>query len=158
MESYEVLRETMSEVGIKAVAAELGLSTSLLYKWCQKPPSDEDIDESGARNPLDRIIQIRQITGRPELIEWLCSQSNGFFVPNHPAVEAGQMDLDVISNTQRMIKDFSDVLKEVSRALSDDRGIDLDEAKRIRREWDDLKSRAESFVSACEHGVFESEK
>ena len=88
-------------------------------------------------------------------VSWLCSRAGGVFVPNPEKVRARDVDATVIGSTQLMLREFSDVLDEVSRALGDDMGIDLEEAKRIRREWDDLKAKAEAFVMACEAGTFE---
>ncbi|MBI5863930.1 MAG: helix-turn-helix domain-containing protein, partial [Planctomycetes bacterium] len=85
MKSYEVMREASERVGVKALAAKLGLSTAMVYKWCQESPKD-DPDSSGARNPLDRMKEIYEITQEPRLINWLCNHAGGFFVQN-PAVE-----------------------------------------------------------------------
>ena len=63
MESYEVLREAAEGVGVKALAAELRLSPALVYKWCQES-SREDVDASGARNPLDRLADIVRVTSK----------------------------------------------------------------------------------------------
>ena len=38
MKSHEVLKQVIEEVGTKRVAAELKVSNSLVYKWCQEPP------------------------------------------------------------------------------------------------------------------------
>ena len=54
MESHEVLKEALRKTSPKAVAAELGVSLSLVYKWAEKPTADG----SGSRNPLDRILEI----------------------------------------------------------------------------------------------------
>ena len=152
MDSHEVLREAMAEIGVKAVAAKIGLSSSMLYKWCESSGGDEEA--SGARNPLDRLVELVQITGRNELIGWTCEQAGGFFVRNPEIVPDDRIDAAVFERTQTMIKEFSDLLAEVSKSLENDQGIDRDEATRIRREWEQLKSMAEGFVTACELGTF----
>ena len=155
MESYEVLKEAVANLGAKNVASRLGLSTSLVYKWCQEP-NEEILDgHSGARNPLDRVLDLMAITENPVVISWLCAQVNGVFIPNPEPVDREHVDATVIGSTQEMLKEFSDVLDEVSRALADDQGVDQGEAKRIRREWEQLKAKAEGFVAACEAGAFE---
>ena len=154
MESYDALKSAMSELGVKAVAAKIGVSTSLVYKWCQEP-SEEVLDgHSGTRNPLDRTHGICVATGERGPIEWLCERLGGVFVQNPGRVKVADIDSTVIGNTQEMLKEFSDVLDEVSRAIADDEGIDLKEAARIRREWEQLKSKTERFVMACETGRF----
>ena len=55
MKSYDVIRKAIDEPGVKAVAARLRVSAALVYKWCEPQPDSEDPDQSGARNPLDRV-------------------------------------------------------------------------------------------------------
>jgi len=154
--SYDVLRKAMANVGVKSVAAKMGLSESLVYKWAQEP-SEAEVERSGAKNPLDRLFELYQITGHHEIISWLCEQGGGYFVEN-PKINPDKLDPAVIKSTHMMIKDFSDLLGEISTAMGNDSHIDEQEAKRIRREWEDLKRRAEMFVSGCERGSFSDKK
>jgi hypothetical protein len=136
----------------------MGLSESLVYKWAQEPPEGE-IERSGAKNPLDRLLELYQITGDHQIISWLCQQANGYFCENPKEHKSDKLDLNVLRNTQMMVKEFSDMLGEISSALGNDRSIDEAEAKKIRREWEDLKRKAEAFVSGCERGRYtEGEK
>lgn len=152
MESYEVLRQAADRIGVKALAAELRLSPALVYKWCQ-PCDPEDPDCSGARNPLDRLSEILRLTGDMEVVNWLCQQADGFFVPN-PSAERKRVDTGLLMGTQQLVKEFSDMLEEVSRSVSDDGQISPSEAERIRRSWETLKRVAEHFVVGSEDGVF----
>lgn len=140
MKSHEVIKETVDALGAKKVAAELGVSLSLLYKW------SEPTDESGAANPLDRVAQLSLITKDPRCVMWLCQQMDGVYVKN-PGTLGGK--LDVLRETQRLLKEFSDVLMAVSTAWEDAK-VNAEEAEKIRAEWDELKSIAETFVLACE--------
>lgn len=140
MKSHEVIKETVDALGAKKVAAELGVSLSLLYKW------SEPTDESGAANPLDRVAQLSLITKDPRCVMWLCQQMDGVYVKN-PGTLGGK--LDVLRETQRLLKEFSDVLMAVSTAWEDAK-VNAAEAEKIRAEWDELKSIAETFVLACE--------
>lgn len=148
MESYEVLRDCIHERGVKTVASELKLSTSLVYKWCQ--PRQED---SGADNPLDRIQRVIEVTGNQAPIHWLCQQFQGFFVVN-PTADSNLKSEPALQATQSLLREFSDILAEVSSSLLDDNSITEDEAGNIRREWEELKTLAEAFVVACEAGVY----
>ncbi|HYG74562.1 MAG TPA: phage regulatory CII family protein [Planctomycetota bacterium] len=154
MESHEVLKTSISEIGVKAVAAELGVSESLVYKWCQECPASELDEKSGARNPLDRILELYRLTRDRRLIIWLCERAGGYFVENSRKVPLEEVDRDVFRHTQTMVKSFSELLNEVSTAIDNGGVVDLTEAKRIRKEWEDLKREAEHFVSGCERGAF----
>ncbi len=151
--SHEVLKQAADKIGVKALAAELRLSPALVYKWCQEHDPN-DPDSSGARNPLDRLAGIVRTTGDVEVINWLCHQAGGFFTPN-PQVDAGDFGTDLLMGTQQLVKEFSDMLEEVSRSIADDGAIEQKEAVRIRRHWETLKRVAETFVVSGESGLFD---
>ena len=150
--SDEVLKEAVENIGVKALAARLKLSPALVYKWCQ-PHDPNDPDAGGARNPLDRLADIFEATQDPEVINWICQKADGFFTPN-PGIDARTFEADLLVGTQKLVKEFSDMLEEVSRSAADDSKIDAGEAGRIRRHWETLKRVAESFVTAAEAGKF----
>lgn len=150
--SHEVLKEAAEKIGVKALAAELRLSPALVYKWCQEhDPTDPDT--SGARNPLDRLAQIIEATGEVDVANWLCHRAGGFYTPN-PEVDAANHGTDLLMATQQLVKEFSDMLEEVSRSIADDGAILPDEAARIRRHWETLKRVAECFVVGGEAGLY----
>jgi hypothetical protein len=149
--SHEVLKKAVTNCGVKSVAADMGLSQSLIYKWCQ--PSGEDLC-SGADNPLDRLLALCQLTGDDSMIDWLCQQTGSFRVKNPAQLRAENLEQSVLENTQEILKEFSDMLEAVTESYANGQRIDLQEAVRIRTEWEELKSRAEQFVCACEAGVF----
>ena len=147
--SNEVLKETFKEKGVKYVAQELKVSTSLVYKWTHDKESETS---PGADNPLDRLQAIVEITKNDAPLQWLCQQNGGFFVPN--PLEQGEEMTPVLGATQRLLGEFSELLGAVSESYQNDGIIDSDEAARIRSEWEDLKTLAERFVCACESGAY----
>jgi hypothetical protein len=147
MESHEVLRRALRKTSPKAVAADLGVSLSLVYKWAEKP-GDEN---AGNKNPLDRLLQIIELSGDTGIIEWLCRQQGGCFVKD--AIGEGQTPEQILPATQEIIGRFSDLLNEISDAARD-HSVSPREADEIRQVWDELKSYAEGFVRACERGDF----
>lgn len=149
MESHEVLRRALQKTTPKAVAAELGVSLSLVYKWAEKPT---DLG-SGSKNPLDRLLQIIDLSGDTGIVEWLCRQQGGHFVRD-PDVTGHQVE-HVLPATQEIIGHFSDLLNEISDA-ADDHSVTNQEAVAIRQCWDKLKSYAEGFVRACENGDYKT--
>jgi hypothetical protein len=146
MNSYEALKNAIEAVGAKAVASELGISPSLLYKWCEPKSSHDD---SGAQNPLDRVLQIYEITGDVGPIEWLCQKTDGFRVANPKRIHSKKKE-EILNSTQVILKEFSDLLEVISESYANDGKIDLGEAKRIRRAWEHLKVESETFVTSCE--------
>jgi hypothetical protein len=147
-----VLKEAAEKVGVKALAARLRLSPALVYKWCQEHDPD-DPDSSGARNPLDRLGEIIETTRDLEVVNWLCHVAGGFFAPN-PRLSSQDITTDLLVGAQQLVKEFSDMLEEVSRSISNDGYIAASEAARIRRHWETLKRVAEGFVVAGESGLY----
>jgi len=147
MHSHEVLREVFKKTSAKQIASDLSLSLSLIYKWTE-PPSDDA--GSGANNPLDRVGQLIKSTHDPRIAQWVAEQSGGFFIRNpahlnHP----GQL----IPLTNDIVQEFADMLATIASSAADNR-VTVEEARKIRARWEELKSVTESFVRACESGNF----
>lgn len=147
MQSHELLKEVLKKTSAKQIAADMGLSLSLIYKWAE-PPLEET--GSGANNPLDRIDQLLRTTQDTRIAQWVCERAGGFFIPNpkdrpHP--------FQLIPYTNNIVQEFADMLGVIAVAAADNH-ITKDEAKAIRRRWEDLKSATEGFVRNCEGGNF----
>ena len=149
MESHEVLKAAFEKSSPKAIASELGVSLSLVYKWAQ----DQSDAGSGSRNPLDRLMEIYRHTEHIEIIEWICNASGGYFVKEGAYEQAAQA-FDVLPATNEILHQFSHLLLEISKAAQDN-SITSDEAEEIRNHWNKLKGYTEGFVKACEDGDFE---
>ena len=149
MESHDVLKSALQKTTPKAVAAELGVSLSLVYKWAEQPTDPG----SGSRNPLDRLLQIIELSGDTGIVEWLCRQQGGSFVKD-PDVSGHQID-HVLPATQKIIGQFSGLLNQISSAAND-HSVTRKEAGQLRECRDTLKSYAEGFVRRCENGDFKT--
>ena len=136
------------------MAATLRLSTALVYKWCQARDPD-DPDTGGARNPLDRLAEVVRATGDVSVVNWLCNQAGGFFVPD-PDTTSEEQEAELLNRTQRLVMEFSQLLTTVTRAIENDGLIEPSEADDIRQSWEQLKSSAEVFTLACERGKYNS--
>lgn len=152
MESHEVLREVLKKTSAKQIAAEMGLSLSLIYKWAEPPG---DATGSGAHNPLDRVNQLLKATEDTRIAQWVCERAGGFFIANPEATKAHPNSL--IPTTHAIVQEFADMLAVIATAAADNH-ITRDEAKQIRRRWEELKSLAEGFIRAAEDGNFGSLK
>jgi hypothetical protein len=158
MKSYEVIRAAVEEPGVKAVAAALRVSPALVYKWCEPPADSEDKDQSGAKNPLDRVAEMYQLTKDIRLVRWLCNQAGGFFVANPVMDVRRSVEANIFSETRGMVREFSELLDAVTESVEDAPGIDPDEADEIRGRWEDLKACLEKFVVSCEKGHYHLKK
>jgi hypothetical protein len=146
MQSHEVLREVIQKGNAKEIAAAMGLSLSLIYKWAE--PAEVG---SGAANPLDRVEALVRCTNNPQLVQWLCERAGGFFIKNPSANWPHPYFL--IPATNRIVQEFADLLAVIAAAAGDN-SISKPEAKDIRGRWEELKSVTEGFVRCCEEGNF----
>ena len=158
MKSYEVIRQAVDEPGVKAVAGALKVSPALVYKWCEQPADNEDPDQSGAKNPLDRVREMFLLTKDIRLIRFLCNEAGGFFISNPVPELRRTLDETIFGETRSMVRDFSELLEAVTEAVDDDPGSDPDEADEIRQKWEDLKACVEHFVISCEKGRYRLKK
>ena len=148
MHSHEILREVFQQCSPKQVAAELGLSLSMIYKWAEPPDASAG---SGSTNPLDRIDALLRCTSDRRLVQWICQRAGGFFILNpklnkpHPSY--------LIPATNEIVQEFADLLAVIASAAADNQ-ITQKEAANIRARWEDLKSVTEGFVACCEEGNF----
>ena len=148
MQSHEVLREVFKKTSAKQIAADLGLSLSLIYKWTE-PPSDDA--GSGANNPLDRVGQLVKSTRDPRIAQWVAEQTGGFFIRNPASLShPGQL----IPLTTDIVQEFADMLATIASSAADNK-ITPEEAKKIRARWEELKTATEGFVASCEEGNFD---
>ena len=149
MEAHAILRDALDKISPKAVAEELGVSLSLVYKWAQ-PPESEGAG-SGMISPLERTAKLIDAVRDPALIRWLCQRAGGFYVKNS-SPSAERRELAPAMND--IIQQFADLLGAISDAAVDHR-VTKTETRLIRRHWDDLKTITEGFVRACELGEFD---
>lgn len=148
MQSHELLREVFQKHSAKHIAAELGLSLSMIYKWAEPPDATAG---SGTVNPLDRIDALQRCSGDHRIVQWICHRAGGFYIQNpkttHPQPEF------LIPATNQIIQEFADLLAVIAKAVADDQ-IVAKEADDIRDRWEELKSVTEGFVRCCEEGNF----
>lgn len=147
MQSHEVLKEVLKTTSAKQIAAEMGLSLSLIYKWAEPPV---DGSGSGANNPLDRIEQLVRITRDKRIAQWVCECAGGFFITNP---DAKPHPHTLIPATNSIVQEFADMLQVIASAAADQK-VTEDEARAIRARWEELKTVTEGFVRAAEHGKF----
>jgi hypothetical protein len=145
MDSHEVMREVLKKTPAKQIAAEMKVSLSLVYKWTEPPE-----EGSGANNPLDRVGQLIRISDDARIAQWVCERMNGFFIRNPKALKHGDQ---LIPFTNDIVQEFADMLATIAQAAGDN-VINKDEARDIRRRWEELKSVTEGFVKAAEDGDF----
>ena len=140
MDSKTAMRQACERAGIKNVAAALNVSQTALYN---------QINDPNRSDLLQRFVDFVNACGDDMPLHWVCEECNGVFIKNPDIrVDPGTSANKSISDS---LKKFGDVIREISTAIADQH-ITMDEAERIRKEWEDLKMLMESFVLSCEFG------
>ena len=152
MQSHEILREVFQQCSPKQVAAQLGLSLSMIYKWAEPPDASAG---SGSTNPLDRLDALLRCTDDRRLVQWICQRAGGFFILN-PKINKPHPSY-LIPATNEIVQEFADLLAVIATAAADNQ-ITAKEAGQIRARWEELKSVTEGFVECCEEGNFSAMK
>ena len=150
MEPHELMKEVLRRTSAKQIAADLGLSLSLIYKWTEPPMKEGGTSGS----PLDRIRDLVRSTRDPQVPQWICEQAGGFFIRNPKALPSNR---PLIPLTNDIVQEFADMLATIAQSSADS-VITKEEAKRIRARWEELKSVTEGFVHAAEDGAFSADK
>jgi hypothetical protein len=148
MKSHELFRSMLQDRNAKEIAGQMCLSKSIIYKWAE--PATEG--GSGALNPLDRLVQLMQVTDARTIAQWVCEQAGGYFVKNPRT--AGKTSHSVVSATNRIVQEFADMLSMVATAALDN-SVTPEEAAAIRKRWERVKSTTEDYVNSCEQGKFD---
>jgi hypothetical protein len=146
MEAHELMKAVLKRTNPKEIADRMQLSLSLVYKWAEAP---ED-HRGGNGGPLDRVGQLVQFTGDARIAQWVCERAGGFYIRNPHDLPA---DRKLIPVTNDIVQEFADMLATIATSSADS-VITPDEARNIRRRWEELKSVTEGFVHAAERGNF----
>ena len=124
------------------MAAELGVSVSLLHKW------QEGVEHQVT--PAERLALLTRVTRDQRLLEWLCAEADGFFVRNGPVQVSPAVDLPAESNA--VLRDLGQVQMALAESLAQPESAAR--AAVLRRHWQALKSRMERLVRTLERGQF----
>ncbi len=146
MDSHEVIKDVLKKTSAKQIAAELGLSLSLVYKWAEPPE-----EGSGANNPLDRIDQLLRATGDARIAQWVCGRAGGFYIKNPPA---GPRVPHLVPAMNQIVQEFADMLHVIAAAASNNE-ISSAESKAIRARWEELKMRDRGLCARGGGGGFQ---
>ncbi len=146
MKSNELFQEFFKRHGVKRIAARLGRAGSSLYKWTHQDGGQA----SGGLNPLERLLALIHCTGDLQPLHWLCEKCGGFFVKN-PVPETAPVSLLVAENEMNHEQaEFTAVVTAAAKKGS----ITQADADEISARWERVKQTTESFVQACQRGVF----
>jgi hypothetical protein len=135
VESWRIIKHVFGDKNVRPsltinLSTKLGISKSSVQKWQQLPQNEK----AGTANPFDHIEQLTKATGRLDLIHWLCGLCGG--------------ELRAAGSTQPAANDklwpmicweLIELEYAASRALLD-QDVTPAEARKLRREWDDVRS------------------
>ena len=105
------------------------VSTSLVYKWCDPRQISR---ESSVNNPLDRVVDLYELTQDDQIVQWICEQANGVLAKN-PSIDPDSTRSD-LEHTQEIVREFSELLTLISSSISNDDSLSSEQLITIRSE------------------------
>ena len=151
-QSHAVLRAAFKPKGCKRIAADLKLSLSIVHKWSRA--RRDGLSEEF--NPLDRVATLYLITGDRQLIQWLCAQADGFFVPNvaaPPATKDSAGKLDLAKAEAVVLQEEAELMASLAGLLAE-KELSREKVSRLRALWERCKADMERLVHSLERGEF----
>src|SRR5947207_15546454 len=145
MDSHELLQEVFQKTSAKQIAAALGLSLSMIYKWAEP----DDGTGSGAANPLDRIEALVRCTNDTRIVHWICEQAGRFFIKNPKATWPHPIHL--MPATNQIVQEFADLLAVIASGATDNHTTPH-EAKTITARGEHVTSLTEGSVRRITDG------
>ena len=142
MTSKDVMKSACKLKGVKQVATAMKIAPTALYNQMNRNLENPDF--------IQRFLDFCVASESDEPVRWASSNLNGFFVKN-PEVALNKTDVPAHKYVSECLKEFGHLINKVGEAIKDG-SISKGESHNIRKEWDDLKSLIETFVSACENG------
>jgi hypothetical protein len=150
MESWEAIERAIQRFTTQH-ARKLGLSNSMVNKW-QEPTTD--FTDSGAYNPLDRIVTIMETALTLRLarqdaltpLRWLANQFDCVVIPT-PSVNRNFSDIQ--SQLCKTIKEFGELAAAASSAFTDGK-LNKTERKNILSEGWQMIEAATTFLKMIE--------
>lgn len=144
MKPHQVFQALFRDGHAKRIMADMNLSRSMVYRWSEQW-------DTHTVNPLDRVAQLIRCTRDRRLIDWLCREAGGTFVPDVPASAPAPVKLVPAQN--EVVKEAAGLLTDIATSAQDG-SIAPAEAEVIRARWQRMKSVMEGFVTQCERGAY----
>lgn len=153
MQSFEAMQKAINGKTIEH-AKSLGMSRSMVNKWQE---SSDSFDDSGAYNPLDRIVTVMN-TSRAEgngherylaPLHYLAIKFNQIVIPAPPAHKGFS---ELYQNLSRLSKEFGDLLSISGEKFSDGE-VSPRDARAIRQEAYELQTALSAFIMKVEEAV-----
>ena len=150
MSSKELLHEVLRRNCVRNIAAETGLTSSMIYKWMEE-------GESHRANPLERSAALMRATADDRVIQWLCAQRDGFFVRNpvvaaSRAANASLAKLDLTQAEHTIQRNIGELELALVDAL--EKPDSWSRVEKLGACWEVLKSSGERLVRTLKHGEF----
>jgi hypothetical protein len=112
--TWEIVKELIEQnpngKSPKQIAAFLGVSIALVYKWAQDP------EASGSPISLGHAMRLSLYTGDHRLINYFAEELGGVFIPLNPKKTNIK---DCTKALLKLIKEFGELASDSSAALSD---------------------------------------
>ena len=122
-------------------ARALGVSSSMIYKWTEP---HTDYTDSGAYNPLDRLIGIIEKSlalGTPAddafaPVQCVAEHFGGTFIP---PIKTAKSTAEITRELSRVMKEVSDVMRVSAKSLEDNNLSQKEKKEIVGESWEAVR-------------------
>ena len=143
MDSRALIRDLMDHGDSAVIAQQAHTSVSMLRKWTER-------GDHARTNPIEHLSGLYRATGDRRLLDQLCAEADGTFVPNPPPRPAPHGEK--LGCAMGRLHRASDELDLIYAAGEEHDGFTPEQVARARERVEHLKATLESFQRSLEAG------
>jgi len=121
---------------LKAIADELGVSESYLYRSAL-PDLEDSETGTGCRFPLKQLIPLIRATGDYSTLDHI---ENALGRVAIPLPRHGSRLSDICRLTMKSVQEFGDLVSEVGKTMEDDRITDMERSQIVKEGYEALQA------------------
>ena len=143
MDSRDLIRDLLDHGDVTDIARQAHTSRSMLHKWHQR-------GDHARTNPIEHLGGLYRATGDRRLLDALCAEADGTFVPNPPPRPG--LDGENLSRAMARFHRAYDELDLLYAAGEEHDGFTAEQVARARERVEHLKATLENLQRSLEAG------
>lgn len=134
-------------LSVEAIAEQINMTTSYLYRSALPDPDTDGPKASGVRFPLKQVVPLMRTTGDFQVLFTICEQVGYAAIPIPETINCSCEDLQC--KAIEAAAEFGDLMKEVQEATKDGK-YKAHEQERVEKEgWEAIRA----IMSVMKYGI-----
>jgi len=118
-------------LSVEAIAEQMGMSASYLYRSATLDPDTDGPDASGVRFPLKQLIPLTRVTGDYQVLDLIEFTLGRIAIPLPQPGKGSTTDMQ--TKALNAVVEFGDLIREINFSITDG-NISEEDRRRIERE------------------------